>query len=512
MAQAVGIGVLVSLLFSLVPLLGVRHVRPSLLLRRGIAAAAAGIDWLRAAAPSSLVASGVVALAAWQAGSWRVGAACAAGSAVLALVLLPGRPRARPRRPPARARRDVVRDPPRRARTSTRPGNQTRVVLLAVGLGAFFILGIRGVQANLLREFSARTDRRAARHVPDRRPAGSGRAVRRVPHATPRRTRRRRSFPCCARGSRRCAARQMTLERLEDVRGRGSLAREYTITYRPALERNERVIAGRFWDATPSADAGGVDRSAASGIVSRFDVGDAVRFDVLGQPIAAKVTSVRAGELARQPRAGGFMFVFRPGVARAGAARLHRAAPRARRRRAARARCSATSWRRIPNVSVIDVREVLETARARDRQRHARHHRRRRRWCSFTGVLILVGRGRDDEIPPRRTKPRSSRRSARARGSSAASCSSSTACSGCSRAWSARSAGARPQLGHQPLGRSTSPWRAPVADSLAGIALTTVLVAVVGLVASLDVLRRNRSRRCARSDAEPAGRARTDVL
>jgi predicted lysophospholipase L1 biosynthesis ABC-type transport system permease subunit len=33
-------------------------------------------------------------------------------------------------------------------------------------------------------------------------------------------------------------------------------------------------------------------------------------------------------------------------------------------------------------------------------------------------------------------------------------------------------------------------WRAPVVETLAGVALTTVLVGVVGLLASLDVLRR----------------------
>ena len=30
-----------------------------------------------------------------------------------------------------------------------RPGNQTRVILLAVGLGSFFVLGVRALQSNL---------------------------------------------------------------------------------------------------------------------------------------------------------------------------------------------------------------------------------------------------------------------------------------------------------------------------------------------------------------------------
>ena len=35
-----------------------------------------------------------------------------------------------------------------------RPGNQTRVILLSVGLGSFFIIGIHAVQANLLGAFA----------------------------------------------------------------------------------------------------------------------------------------------------------------------------------------------------------------------------------------------------------------------------------------------------------------------------------------------------------------------
>ena len=42
-----------------------------------------------------------------------------------------------------------------------RPGNQTRVILLAVGLGTFFILGVRGLQENLLRDFAVQVGENA---------------------------------------------------------------------------------------------------------------------------------------------------------------------------------------------------------------------------------------------------------------------------------------------------------------------------------------------------------------
>ena len=35
-----------------------------------------------------------------------------------------------------------------------RPGNQTRVILMSVGLGCFFILGVRAVQTNLLQDIA----------------------------------------------------------------------------------------------------------------------------------------------------------------------------------------------------------------------------------------------------------------------------------------------------------------------------------------------------------------------
>jgi putative ABC transport system permease protein len=154
--------------------------------------------------------------------------------------------------------------------------------------------------------------------------------------------------------------REVSLDDYEDVRGRGSLAREYTITYRPSLERNEAVVAGRFWDATPSGEG---EVSIEESIRERFgiDVGDTMRFDVLGRTISARVTSVRHVEWA-DGRAGGFMFVFRPGVLDAaphGFVSFFRGPDDP----AVRARLQARLAGQYPNVSVIDGREMLATIR-----------------------------------------------------------------------------------------------------------------------------------------------------
>ena len=171
----------------------------------------------------------------------------------------------------------------------------------------------------------------------------------------------------------------VTLENLEEVRGRGSLAREYTVTYRPSIEANERVVAGRFWDATPSSRP---EISIEEGIRERFkiDIGDHVRFDVLGQPIVARVTSVRQVNW-RDSRAGGFMFVFRPGVLDAaphgfispvrGPADLE-----------ARARMQRDLVAAFPECVRDRYPRTARHRPGRRRERHARYLGRRRRWCS----------------------------------------------------------------------------------------------------------------------------------
>ena len=68
--QGLGIGLLVSLLFSLVPLLDVRHVKPSLLLRDEPRPRRVDVTQI---AVTVFVVAGLVGLTVWQAGSLRIG-------------------------------------------------------------------------------------------------------------------------------------------------------------------------------------------------------------------------------------------------------------------------------------------------------------------------------------------------------------------------------------------------------------------------------------------------------
>ena len=201
--QGVGIGVLVSLLFSVVPLLHVRFIKPSLLLREE--STPQPRDWVGLAAIGG-VATALVALTIWQAASLRVGLVVCAGFAGLAFVLhWAGRALVAVVAPLAKSRSFPLRHA---VLHLSRPGNQTRVILLAVGLGAFFIVGIRSLQASLLDEFSIQVSERFARHVPARHPEDAGR---RRPRVRRRSGQRRGSLaasarPAGARGRRRRAS------------------------------------------------------------------------------------------------------------------------------------------------------------------------------------------------------------------------------------------------------------------------------------------------------------------
>jgi putative ABC transport system permease protein len=352
--QGVTIGVLVSLLFSLVPLLDVRLVKPSLLLRDE--SRAPGRDPARIAA-MVFVSGALIAVAAWQAASLRAGVVICVGFAALAVVLmLAGRLLVKLVSPLANAPSFPLRHA---VLHLSRPGNQTRVILLAVGLGAFFIVGVRSLQASLLEEFSIQIGTDSADMFLLDIQRGQVDGMRQFFADPANGVGTSRLIPVLRARVTGVSGRVTTLDTFEDVRARGSLAREYTVTYRDHLEANERVLAGTFWNG-PSAEP---EVSIEKGLRERFAIslGDIVRFDILGRTVNARVTSVRDVDF-KDARAGGFMFVFRPGVLEQ-APQTYIAPLKGPDGAAARAKFQHDLVSKFPNVSVIDFHEILATVR-----------------------------------------------------------------------------------------------------------------------------------------------------
>ena len=221
-----------------------------------------------------------------------------------------------------------------------------RIVLLAVGLGSFFIIGVRSLQENLIAQFAVNITAESPdmflldiqRDQVRGGASGDCRAPGDRAPAPP------RLLPVLRARVVGVEGRELNLENYEDVRGRGSLGREYTdhLSQRARTERDGSSPA-RSGTPTPSAEA---EVSIEQFISERSRSTSATRCasTCWAASSPAKVTSVRFVEWS-DSRAGGFMFVFRPGVLETGAARLHRvpAGPqRPRRARGCRARWSAS--------------------------------------------------------------------------------------------------------------------------------------------------------------------------
>ena len=354
-AQGVGIGVLVSLLFSILPLLQVRFIKPSLLLRDETLRRRT--DWTGLAV-LVVVSLALVALTAWQAASLKVGIVVCTGFAGLALVLhFAGRALVALIAPLANSRSFPLRHA---VLHLSRPGSQTRVILLAVGLGAFFIVGVRSLQASLLSEFSVQV----AADSPDMFLLDVQKAqldgVRAFLGDPGHGVGAFQLIPVLRARVVGVSGRETILDGVDEVRRRGaSLGREFTITYRDHLEANERVVEGAFWDGPSSEPAVSIERTIAER--ARIHVGDTMTFDILGRSISPRVTSIRDVEW-RESRNGGFVFVFRPGVLDA-APQTYVAPMKGPVGAAGRARFQHDLVERFPNVSVIDFHEILETIR-----------------------------------------------------------------------------------------------------------------------------------------------------
>jgi putative ABC transport system permease protein len=358
-AQGAAVGLLVSLLFALVPLLEVRRVKPLLLLRADTAATARRRDW-RSWSSGAAIAAVLTLVAVWQADSVRAGAYVTGGLGVVGLALYGlSRLLVRVVAPLSRSRHFALRHA---VISLGRPGNQTRVILMAVGLGCFFILGIRALQANLLEDFTLQVGRDAPDLVlidiqPDQ-VAGVREVV--APYVR----QPARLLPLLRARVVGVDGARVHLPTPDAVRRQGRLTREYGLTYRDTLQENERIVAGAFWtgrlagDRTPDGADTEVSIEEQVHESSGVDVGDLMRFDVGGQIIRARVTSIRKVTWDEVEN-GGFVFVLRPGPVMDAAPHTDIGFIDLRADPAAGGALQRDLVTRYPNVSAIDVRDVL---------------------------------------------------------------------------------------------------------------------------------------------------------
>jgi putative ABC transport system permease protein len=305
--QGLGVGALVTLLFSLPPLLEIRRVKPMLVMRRNTAGAERRIDWLSLGA-ALLIVLVLLALTSYQASSIRIGGifvGMLVGTALALNLIGAGLMRLvrRARRLPSFVLRQAV-------GSLYRPGNQTKVILMAVGLGTLFVTAMRLQQANLMRGLDvdrslAASDMYLIDIQKDQR-SGVEATFKRLTGAAP------RLIP-------------IVRTRLVEIKRSPNnpqtlkpqmLGLEQWVTYRPDLAReDETVVGGKLWEPAPGAEP---EVSLRDDFASNYKlvVGDLMIFDLVGRRIEAKVTSIRRIKWGFSMNSGYYRFgvIFRPGA------------------------------------------------------------------------------------------------------------------------------------------------------------------------------------------------------
>lgn len=302
--QGVLLGVLISLLFSALPLLQVRNIKPRLLLHDA-SGVKSRLDLTKTifGAVSLL---GLLALAAWQAGSLKVGAFFLVGLGVTSLFLYL-----------AAVVLTVILKKFRNFGSFSiaqainslyRPGNQTRIILLAVGLGAFVVLAVQSLQMNLVREFDfSRNETLPSLFIIDIQKSQieemrklleekTGEAAQTLPTV--------RARIAYVNGA------PIDYQNRETRQQQGRIGREFAVTYRPNLEKAETLLDGEWWTTPSEVPLVSIEDEMAKTL--KVGVGDSITFDVSGRNVTAQIANIRKIDV-RNTRTV-FIFVFAPGV------------------------------------------------------------------------------------------------------------------------------------------------------------------------------------------------------
>jgi len=355
--RGTGAGVVICLLFSVLPLLSVRRIPPLAALRSAVAERASSAPDPWRLAIGAAIAVSVAGFAVWQTGALAVGLGFAAmlglGFLILAGLGLAVSWAARrfiPRRFPYVLRQGLA--------NLHRPNNRTILLLVSLGLGTFLVLTLFLVRTTLLREIRG-ADALGRPNliffdIQDDQIAGLEAAA-------------------AAAGSPVGESAPIVTMKITSVRGKSveellgekdariaawALRREYRSTYRSGVSQTEKVVEGRFTGrADPSAGPAPISVEESLARDMRLRIGDEVDWDVQGLAVRTTVGSIRSVEWRRlEPN---FFVVFPAGVLE-GAPKTFLAAVHANSPDDS-ARVQRAVVDAFPNVTAIDLALVVQT-------------------------------------------------------------------------------------------------------------------------------------------------------
>ena len=301
----IGTGLIVASMFALLPLLGIRQISPLVVLRREFESARGGKrDWWKLPVYAAMMLC-IAGLAALQVGNLVSGAVFTLAIGIVlgvlalaALVLIKILRRWFPGGLPYLVRQGLA--------NLYRPANQTVVVMLSLGFGAFLLSTLYLVQSNLLRDFrfgstgprpnlvlfDIQPDQRAV--IEDMLAAGSHEHQPTVPIIP------MRILSVKGRPVSRILADSVPVGEDGQQLGRWAFRREYRSTYRDTVVGSEKVLVGDWWQPG-SFSSGAIPISVEVEVAGELgiSIGDTLVWDVQGLPVTTRVVNLREVNWAR---------------------------------------------------------------------------------------------------------------------------------------------------------------------------------------------------------------------
>jgi putative ABC transport system permease protein len=355
-AEGVALGGIVSILFSLLPLMAVRFVPPLTVLRADFNATKV-FSKSRLAATILIIVFPILA-AAYQTKSWISGGLFSVGLALalgcLALV--------------AAGLLWLVRKyfplgatfVFRHALSNLfRPNNQTRVLLVTIGLGAFIIATLNIIQNSLLGQVEFTGNQNQSNTILfDIQPSQKDGVLQLMKEQNLPTNQVVPIITCRLSG-----LKNKTIEEIQkDTTNipEWALTREYRITYRDSLSKSgsEKLVKGEVQKFYPGRkDSVYVTISEGMHETLKLQIGDSLAFNIQGVDMRVRVGGIRKVEWPKDPP--NFLFVFPSGVLE-NAPQIWVATTRIN-DNAAASKFQQALVVNYPNVSLIDLRLVLST-------------------------------------------------------------------------------------------------------------------------------------------------------
>ena len=266
-----------------------------------------------------------------------------------------------------------------------RPNNQTRVLLVTIGLGAFIISTLNIVEQSMLSqvEFTGQ-ENQSNTILFDIQPSQKEGVVDLIEEHGLKVNQLVPIITCRLSEVKGRKIEQIQRDTSDNIEN-WAITREYRITYRDSLHHSEELIKGDLQRRKQAPDSVWVTISEGMEENLEVTVGDSVVFDIQGVPVKAFISGIRKVDWPKDPP--NFIFVFPSGVLE-NAPQIFVTTTRIDDKTARTFQEKLVA--QFPNVSLIDLRLILDTVNELFNKLGV-VVRFLAMFCVITGLIVLAG-------------------------------------------------------------------------------------------------------------------------